>query len=130
MENITTSELYDEYRAEAGLLVKVSKFKINEEKEHVTDMFSSRTFKKKIKGLRDIYEVKHDVQLEDGTYLSKGSYIYKFWGDKIRTVAVVTDPREMYVEITSAGGSIGGTGDSIVNKINKITHALKEIYGM
>ncbi|MGL5649551.1 MAG: hypothetical protein ACRDDY_17080 [Clostridium sp.] len=131
VEKIISSELYDEFRIETGLILKVSKYNTEDrEKKLITDAFNSRKYKKKVVGLRDIFQVKEDITLESGVELKKGTYFYKYWSSSIRIVTPAKDINDYHIEVTCLGGSISGQGNIVLDKMNKIAKVLEENYGI
>ena len=127
---VKSSELYDEFRIESGLLVKVYKYKILSDKSYKSEKLKSRKYKKKVSDLSRIYQLKEDVECDCGAILLKGSYIYLFWGEKCGVVVPVANPKDFYIEVTCSGGVIGGHGCETIRKINKVSTFLKDRYGL
>lgn len=130
MEVLVENELYDEFRIVSGLVVKVSKYKRNTSVEYKTDKLNSSKYKRKVKGLSYVYQLKQDLEVDNGVVLGKGTYIYKFWTNRINVVEPVSNIEDMYVEVSCAGGAFGGYGSRGIEKMNMVISLLKERYGM
>ena len=130
MEQIISNELYDEFRVESGILVKVSKDTVLRDRKFKSDKLKSRKYKKKVRGFSNIYELKRDLECDCGTILPKGTYIYSFWSKECEIVVPTKNPEDYYVEVTCSGGAIGGCGYESIRKINKVVTLLADRYGL
>lgn len=127
MEILKECEIYDEFKVTDGIKLKVRKYKILK-KEYITDKIKSNEYKKKVSGLTNFYQLKKDLELDNGMILNKGTYIYSFWNNSLSVVESTTNINHMHVEITSAGGSIGGKLHRVTNILDGISEFLKDRY--
>lgn len=127
MEILKECEIYDEFKVTEGIKLKVRKYKILK-KEYITDKIKSNEYKKKVSGLTNFYQLKKDLELDNGMILNKGTYIYSFWNNSLSVVEPISDINYMYIEITSAGGSIGGRPYETTNILDEISEFLKDRY--
>lgn len=127
MEILKECEIYDEFKVTDGIKLKVRKYKILK-KEYITDKIKSNEYKKKVSGLTNFYQLKKDLELDNGMILNKGTYIYSFWNNSLEVVEPASNINDIHVEITSAGGSISGKLHRVTNILDEISEFIKERY--
>lgn len=136
MEVITNNGLIDEIRVKDGLILRVEKYEIRYEKrcEKVKVEIDKKDLGRVTgKGMTEFKQVKKDIVNENGEVVfNKGDYIRKPWHEKYQweKVNILSDPKDYYIELKCAGGSIGGYSNKFASVIKEVQSIINERYGI